>query len=96
MRPPENGDGRQSPRRQTGSSDHQNDETRTTSHQTTLPASIARTIEVMDDAAILASDLATLAASTGWARVACAATHLNQAAHHAWWAAEVLAEGVQS
>jgi hypothetical protein len=46
----------------------------------------------MDAAAFLAFDLATLAARTGRAHDACAATHLSEAAHHAWLAAEVLAE----
>lgn len=96
MHPPENSDGRQSPRLPAGSSDHQNDQT-TTSSPATPTESIARTMQVMDDAAVLASDLATLATRTGWARDARAATHLCEAAHQVWMAAmadEALAEGV--
>jgi hypothetical protein len=56
--------------------------------------SITRVVALVDFAALLADDLATLAAQSGRAHDACAATHLSQAAHHAWRAAEALAEGV--
>jgi hypothetical protein len=55
--------------------------------------SIARAQRLVDSAAILASDVATLAARTGRGDHARAATHLTQAAHHAWRAAEALCEG---
>jgi hypothetical protein len=55
--------------------------------------SITRAEALVDFAALLADDLATLAAQSGRAHDACAATHLSQAAHHAWRAAEALCEG---
>ena len=55
---------------------------------------IARTTALLDSAAHLADELATIAARTGRARYTCAATHLSEAARYAWQAAEALCEGV--
>ncbi len=60
--------------------------------QTITTSMIPRTIKLMDGAVLLAHDLAVRAARTGRAHDACAATHLTQAAHHAWQAAEALSE----
>jgi|GEM_PF-4159725 len=55
---------------------------------------IARVDALVDRAAILADDLATRAARTCLAQDARAAVHLSMCAHHAWRAAEALAEAV--
>jgi len=56
---------------------------------------IAYIVALLDRAAILADDLATRAARTRRAQDACAAIHLSMCAHHAWQAAEALAEAVR-
>jgi len=56
--------------------------------------SITRVEALVDRAAILADDLATRAARTCLAQDARAAVHLSMCAHHAWRAAEALAEAV--
>jgi hypothetical protein len=61
---------------------------------TTSAHIIARAQHVVDRAALLALDVASIAAESGRGDHAKAALHLLDTAHYAWLAAEVLAEAV--
>jgi hypothetical protein len=67
-----------------------------TKQQTLTIHSIQCAQRIVDSAALLALDLATLAAEGGRAHHARAALHLRDATAAAWLAAEALAEGVAS
>ncbi len=96
-RPPGNGKGRStrpprmsSPRRIAVQADQSKTRTRTTNHSARI---VARAQAVVDRAALLALDVAAIAAESGRGDHARAGVDLLECAHHAWIAAEVLAEG---
>src|SRR5258707_6644260 len=93
--PPGRGEGRspRRPQRVTGPQPVP-DQTQCNASRTTSPERIIRRAQVVVDmAALLAFDLAALAARTGRGDYAAAALHLLDATTAAWLASETLAEG---